>query len=204
MTSFQTYLTEGMDVVKLKQLSTSSPDAATATMSVLTAILANPKANKTTLINKIAAEHKTSASKINAIIIAMGMDLELKPHAETESVKEAEDLPRVEDTKESESMVEDWVPMSRNIANKAQKIKTKKSGANYFYIVSTDTKNQKFYVVTPKQYNNEDTDNPMTVSFADVVMVSTDDMAEGPEKGGKVASGVTKHTAKYGSEKDED
>ena len=42
----------------------------------------------------------------------------------------------------------------------------------------------------------------MTVKFADVVMVSTDHYPEGPEKGGKVASGVTKHSAKYGDLED--
>jgi hypothetical protein len=102
-----------------------------------------------------------------------------------------------------ESLNEDWMKLSKVKADKVVKIKTKRSGDNYFYVVSHDVKDKEFYVVTPKAYNNGDTDKTMTVNFEDVVSVSTDDMPEKEEKGGKKPSGVTTHVAKYGKDKED-
>jgi hypothetical protein len=220
--SFKSYLNESLDTTKLKQLSTSNPDAATATLAVLKAILTNPKINKSTLINKIAAEQGTSAAKINSIIIAMGISLdpvteEAKPKdVNSGSAKDeikitdkdvkanALDDKGKEPVKTESAISEDWIPMSRTKADKVVKVKTKKSGNNYFYVVSSDLKDKEFYVVTPKQYNDDNTDKTMTVSFADVVMVSTDDMPEDNEKGGNQKSKVTIHKSRQSAADDED
>jgi len=109
-----------------------------------------------------------------------------------------------EEDEVDESLNEDWVKLNKVKVDKVVKIKTKKSGDNYFYVVSSDEKDKEFYVVTPKAYNNGDTDKTMTVKFEDVASVSTDDMPEKEEKGGKKPSGVTTHVAKYGKDKKEE
>lgn len=101
-------------------------------------------------------------------------------------------------------LTEDWHPLKTTKPTDVVKVKTKKSGLNYFYVVDTDVKAKEFYVVTPKQFNNDQIEKTMTVSFDDVVMVSTDDLPETPEKGGKKDSGVTKHTAKFDTDKDDE
>lgn len=103
-----------------------------------------------------------------------------------------------------ESLNEEWSKPGKVNFDKVVKLKTKKSGENYFYVVSSDAKEKEYYVVTPKAFNNGDTDKTMTVKASDVVSVSTDEMPDKEEKGGKKPSGVTVHTAKFGKKSDDE
>lgn len=80
--------------------------------------------------------------------------------------------------KKNESLDEDWVKLSSVKAGKVQKIKTKKSGKNYFFVISFDEKDKAFEVVTPKAYNSGDTSKTLTIDFDNVTLVSTDDLDE--------------------------
>lgn len=180
-------LNEAVDFDKLKMLTKANPGADDAALAVLKAISINPKQNKQSLMAKMAAEHNTTVAKLKQILFgAMGISLD-------DDVSET-----------TNELVEDWVPLAKVKPADVEKVKTKKSGNNYFYVVSVDTKEKEFEVVTPKQYNDGNTEKTMTFPFADVVMVSTDDLPESPEKGGKKPSGVIKHTARHDVDSDED
>ena len=130
-----------------------------------------------------------------------------KEKREAAKQKELAGTPAANDSKK-ESLDEDWVPMAKVKPGQVEKVKTRKSGNNYFYVVSTDVKAKTFEVVTPKAYNDGETDKTVTVAFGDVVMASTDSFAEDGEKGGKKETGYLYHKSKIApgknTEDDED
>jgi hypothetical protein len=127
-----------------------------------------------------------------------------KAGADKADKKLGEDFDTLAEDMEVVELVEDWVPMAKVKPGQVEKVKTRKSGNNYFYVVSTDLKDKTFEVVTPKAFNDGDTDNTMTVAFSDVVMASTDSFAEDGEKGGKKPTGVTVHLSGSKSKQDDD